>query len=403
MTTVLARHTTAPVRQASSLAHVGLADLEELPVLRTASFSSSTKAALFDGLLRSAEDAADRLAAKAPRDPEAALIHLLTRNRFLKGSRSNAPATDRHITQAIAAGEPIPLALRGFPFKQCDNGLKASGPLPDLAEAGALIRLAELAGAYRQLYSPGVHITLLADGGYYRPRPASDLSIYRQALEDLITGLHLQNTVTIVDQAAALKTASPERWSQRASLIERLHRQIAQTIRYCDAASATNRLNSLAAVPFDALFRSMIYSVPVPGGSDPAWTTAVLSDIYTTTGPLGEARREVLRRAWQDTTQYTAVATADHQLQLFDTLPYLRLASGAPRPGAFGFSYLGGSLLPWHGTGFIDERHRVGVDFAVTLRAAGYVALGTDQPFAYVAPSLVEETLRTDLIRLKSR
>ncbi len=402
MTTVLARQATAPVLQASSLARVGLADLE-LPVLRTVGLPATTRVALLDGVLRSAHEAADRLAAKAPRDPEAALIHLLTRNRFLKGSRSNAPATDRVITQAISVGEPVPLALRGFPFKQCDNGLKASGPLPDLAEAGALIRLAELAGAYQQLYSPGLHITLLADGGYYRPRPSSDLSLYRYALEDLITRLGLQNTVAIGDQAAALQAASPEHWSHRASLIDRLHQEIEQKIRYCDAASATSRLTGLAALPFDALFRSMIYSVPVPGGSDPVWTAAVLSDVHATTGPLADTRREVLRQAWQDTTQYIAVATADHQLQLFEALPYLRLASGSPRPGAFGFSYLGGSLLPWHGTGFIDERHRVGVDFAVTLRAAGYVALGTGQPFAYVAPSLVEDTLRTDLIRLKSR
>ena len=83
---------------------------------------------------------------KSPHDVVAALHRILTRSRFLKGSRSCFPL-DTAVAQMlpfVQARQPITVLTIGFPFKQHDNGLKAAGPWPDLAELGALLRLKEL-------------------------------------------------------------------------------------------------------------------------------------------------------------------------------------------------------------------------------------------------------------------
>ncbi|WP_405055758.1 isocyanide synthase family protein [Kribbella sp. NBC_01505] len=408
MTTVLTR-LPAPIGAAPSLARTPLHELD-LPPQRRLALDHATLRRLTTTLTGSATEAAVRLAARTPADPVDALIHLLTRNRFLKGSRSNAPVESaRHlIRRFVQQGEPVPVLLRGFPFKHHDNRLKAEGPAPDLAETAAFTRLTELASAYRHGYPPGLHITVLTDGGYYRPRPTADLTTYQRQLE-------APQDVVLVAQADALQAAAPDAWAERGALLAGLLPDLTALAGTHDPIETTSRFRRSGLVPadgvpaFDALFRSLTYSVPVPGIPDAQWSATVLGEVHRTDAPgsLGEARRAVLRQARQDALHYTAVATADHRLGLFAALPQLRLASGAPRPGTFGFSYLGGSLLPWHGSGYVDERLRVGVDFAVTLRAAGYVAVGpAAQPYLYAAPAISERladpAARLEL-RLKSR
>ncbi|MGH3924943.1 MAG: hypothetical protein ACRDTT_19125, partial [Pseudonocardiaceae bacterium] len=83
-----------------------------------------------------------------PPDVVAAIHRILTRSRFLKGSRSCFPLATAmtQIRPFVEARQPVTILASGFPFKQHDNLLKAAGPWPDLAELGALLRLKELQG-----------------------------------------------------------------------------------------------------------------------------------------------------------------------------------------------------------------------------------------------------------------
>jgi hypothetical protein len=324
-----------------------------------------------------------------PVDAATALHHLFTRHRFLKGSRSLYPRTQAipAIRRLTKAGAPVRVYVRGFPFKQYDNGLKAAGPLPDLAEAAALVRLRELQRAFTELYPPGLRITVLADGGYYRPRQAADLARYHDELARLVTLTGTAGFLEIRAQDDVLATAmGHEAWHRRNEWVKRTADRIATSIQpghaRHDAALATNQLHRLGlatpGVPrFDAIFRSLLYSVPVPGDGGPEWASRVLSAAWDLRAPppLRMARLAVRERAWQDAIRYIATATVDERLGALDSLPpHVRLVTAAPRTGAFGFTYLGGStLLPWHGTGFLDARGRVGVDFLVALRSRAYV------------------------------
>jgi hypothetical protein len=119
-----------------------------------------------------------------PRDVVAALHRILTRSRFLKGSRSCFPLETAvaKMTPFIKAQRPVTILASGFPFKQHDNGLKAAGPWPDLAELGALLRLKELHATFAALYPPGLQVVVLNDGGYSRPRDPAEIQRYRQQL-----------------------------------------------------------------------------------------------------------------------------------------------------------------------------------------------------------------------------
>lgn len=423
----------------SSLAHLPLSRLGDRIRPATAAWELTTDETcrLVTAMIERSDAAAARLAETTRRaaasgggrpDPAAALHHLLTRNRFLKGSRSLFPRRDALalIRRFTDSGAPVRLLVRGFPFKQRDNRLKAAGPQPDLAELGALVRLRELRQAFRDLYPPGLRVTVLSDGGYYRSRPSEDLSTYRQGLARLAALAGVDGYLTVRAQAEVLAAAvGPDQWRYRTTLVEGLVGEFTATTetarrRYA-ADLATGQLARLGpsppgVPPFRAIFDSILYCVPVPGGDSLELSAAVLGAVsdLRVPPPLRDARRAVLDRAWRDALRYVATATVDARLQLFDRLPpHVRLSTGVPRAGTFGFTYLGGStLLPWHGTGCIDRGGAVGVDFLVASLARGLTPVysplaGTGQPWCLVAPVDAEraETLTQLLatIRLKPR
>src|SRR5690606_19595634 len=143
---------------------------------------------------------------------------------------------------------------------------------------------------------------------------------------------------------------------------------------------------AVAEPPF-CLFRdmltSLVYSVPVPvppGKDRLGWSTVVFSDLYNLTdhsvsAEVRGARAAVLRRAWHTVGRYLATLRVDEELGYEELLPNrVRLAVSAARPGRCGFTYLGGSgLLPWQGTGVIDRRGQLAVDFAVALVDQAFV------------------------------
>ena len=348
-------------------------------------------------------------------DVVAALHRILTRSRFLKGSRSCFPLETAlaQMLPFVEAQQPITILTIGFPFKQHDNGLKADGPWPDLAELGALLRLKELETAFTALYPPGLRLVVLNDGGYSRPRGWAEMRRYRRQLRRYAQLVGLGGAVRFCDQSRFVaRVLGPREWNMR----ER-HRHIYQALISMVAGSpralrcaglVDQRLADtvapglLAGVPsFREIVSSLVYSVPVPwpaqAGSDARqWACQVLAWPDQFTAPdlpreLAAARRAVISYAWQDAVNYLASSLADAAVGVAEQLPlHVRLATVASRPGCSGFSYLGGStLLPWHGTGCLDGRGLLCAEFLVSLDHRGFLPvycdlIGDEQPLLMV-------------------
>lgn len=348
-----------------------------------------------------------------PRDVVAALHRVLTRSRFLKGSRSCFPVQTamEQITPFVEAWHPVTIMVSGFPFKQHDNGLKAAGPWPDLAELGALLRFKELQGAFTALYPPGLRVVVLNDGGYSRPRAAAEMLRYRRQLRRYAQLLGLDEVVYFHDQSSFVAgLLGRHGWEQR----ERYRRRFRELISVlasghrCMAGASRADQRLAEALPaelttgvpsFRDILSSLVYSVPVPVPPrvDPRrWACDVLArpDEYFDPGlplELVAARREVLASAWGDTVSHLAASLADLASGVAQRYPpHVRLATVASRQGCSGFSYLGGSgLLPWHGTGCLDGRGLLCAEFLVSLDHRGFVPvysdhIGDEQPLLMV-------------------
>jgi hypothetical protein len=348
-----------------------------------------------------------------PADVVAALHRILTRSRFLKGSRSCFPLQTAmaQISPFVEARRPVTILASGFPFKQHDNGLKAAGPWPDLAELGALLRFKELQRAFAALYPPGLHVVVLNDGGYLRPRASMEMVRYRHQLQRYAQLVGLANTVFFHDQSAFVaELLGSHGWAQREGYRRRFREMIsllaASPRSLASAAQADQRLAEalppelLAGLPsFRDILSSLVYSVPVPvpPSTDPRrWACAVLArpDEYLDPAvppKLAAARRAVLESAWRDTVNHLAASLADIASGVAQRYPpHVRLATVASRQGCSGFSYLGGSaLLPWHGTGCLDGRGLLCAEFLVSLDHRGFLPvysdyIGNEQPLFMV-------------------
>ena len=150
---------------------------------------------------------------------------------------------------------------------------------------------------------------------------------------------------------------------------------------------------------------SMVYSVPVPvpSGVDPRrWACEVLAwpDRYTEpdlSPDLASARQQVVASAWKDSVNHLAACLADTATGVHRRYPpHVRLATVVSRPGCSGFSYLGGStLLPWHGTGCLDDRGLLCAEFLVSLDHRSFLPvysdlIDEDQPLLMVPSTRVE-------------
>jgi hypothetical protein len=364
-------------------------------------------------------------------DQVAAAFHsVLTHARFRQGPRRNISVADvaDKVRPFVLDSTAIVLTIQGFPFKQADNGLKASGPLPDLAEFGGMLRLWELVQALRQLYPPGVRLTVMRDGGYYRPRPAEDLAAYRTATTALWAHIGDPDVEWVDKLDAARHRLGPQRTQQWEQDIQRYRSAIEQATSAaadaCDPDAAQLPVHTITkdlpagAVPsFPSLFGSLLYSVKIPGG-DAEWSRMVLTDpLNHTTEPsrdLRSARRELIRRAWSATTSYLATCAADarHGVNAALFADGIHLSTSLPGPGKVGFAYLGGNLLyPWHGTGYVDATGKLGAAFALLLGASSLVPVyraGSAQPLLWIPPELTirrgdDRLVAIDSVRLRSR
>ena len=364
-------------------------------------------------LAASTDSATGRRPPQHPPDVVAALHRVLTRSRFLKGSRSCFPLETAlaQMVPFVESRQPITILTIGFPFKQHDNGLKATGPWPDLAELGALLRLKELDNAFTALYPPGLRVVILNDGGYSRPRGWAEMRRYRRQLQRYAQLVGLGNSVRFCDQSRFVaRILGPRGWNTREkhrrtykeliSMLAGRPRELRSAALVDQRLAGTLLPALLAGVPsFRDIVSSLVYSVPVPApaGTDPRqWACQVLAwpDRFTASDvspELAAARREVISCAWQDSANYLAACLADAAVGVAEQFPlHVRLATVASRPGCSGFSYLGGStLLPWHGTGCLDGRGLLCAEFLVSLDHRGFLPvycdlIGDEQPLLMV-------------------
>lgn len=390
-----------------------------LNTLRTSSEAASARLAnnavkhlegLRDG--RTGVSAGDRLP-QHPQEIVVALHRILTRSRFLKGSRScfSLATAMEQMVPFIQSRQPITILTIGFPFKQHDNGLKVSGPWPDLAELGALLRLKELDGAFKAVYPPGLRVVVLNDGGYSRPRGRPEMRRYRRQLQRYAQLVDLGNAVRFCDQSCFVAhLLGPRGWStrekyrrtfrDRISLLAGGPRELLNAPRIDQLLAEALPPALLAGLPsFRDILSSLVYSVPVPpraGADSRRWACEVLACPDGFTAPdlspeLASARRQVVDSAWQDSVNYLAASLADAAAGVAAQFPpHVRLATVASRPGCSGFSYLGGStLLPWHGTGCLDGRGVLCAEFLVSLDHRGFLPvycdlIGDEQPLMMV-------------------
>jgi hypothetical protein len=349
-----------------------------------------------------------------------ALHHVFSRKQFLKGSRSHyQPADmDRDAAPFVQRGQPIDVVLLGFPIKQSLNRLKAFGPLPDLAEFGGIARLRELQQAARVVYPPGLQFRILTDGRHFRPRPAAITGAYSRKLREYadLVGIGDRTTIEEIDEVAR-RRLGPELPDRRSTLVARYRQVLCDALRDFDITN--NPLRTLESIDtlasevdgpealvqdlglFREMLMSVVYSVPVPNpaGTDRiTWSSLVYADVYnladhTVSHEVCQARAAVLRRAWHTVVRYLATLRVDEELEYEKLFPdRVRLTVSAARPGRCGFTYLGGSgLLPWQGTGALDPRGQVAVDFAVSMLDQGFIPvystlLGPRQPWLMVPP-----------------
>ncbi|MEV4756997.1 L-tyrosine/L-tryptophan isonitrile synthase family protein [Micromonospora sp. NPDC049559] len=407
---------------ATSVAELPLAELRERPVLagHAVRLSRAESTALVDRLVDEALAAGYETGARAARlgtgETAPSLVHrVLGAKRFRRGARDAYPlaVAERDIRPRVERGEPIRAVLPAFPVKQADSGLKALGPLPDLAEFGLLLRLRELAAAVAAVYPPGLRITVLTDGNHFRVRPRAATAPYLACLDRYLRLVGAGEILEIrdVDEVAA-EELGPGAVRARGAIEARHRAALEDAYRDLDvardprAALARSRTLDPAApgTPGPAvadLFRSLVHSVPLPPGAvDPR---ILYADLYHV-GPavpseIAHDRRAVLRAAWDAALHYASVARTDHDLG-YDRLlrPRIRLTLSIPSPGRCGLAGLGGSaLMPWQGTGAVDQRGHVSTDFAVHLRDQAFVPvhsplLGDAQPW-FMAPITVLEPL----------
>ncbi|HEX4815174.1 MAG TPA: L-tyrosine/L-tryptophan isonitrile synthase family protein [Nonomuraea sp.] len=416
---------TAPARRlpalshANSLAELPLAEMSdgELAAGHAIRLGERESLEIVEALVQSAEHAAAGTGKSVPKgdDLVAAVYHLLMRPQFRKGARANftLAVAEREIRPRVADGAPIPLITRGFPVKFPYNPLKAMGSMPDLAELAALIRLRELHRTVQQVYPPGLAITVLVDGRHFRTHPEDLLGAYQSKLvhyHSLIGGADVL-TMTDLNEAAERRMGAgamrrhaalvPQRVAELHDLLAGL--DVTTGPPYALEQATLRTARAAGAVPhFEALFRSLMYTVPLARPRDAGFARRLYADLFNLTDPavpepLTAERRTVLARAWDDTIQYLAVVWTDRDLGFDEALfsHHIRLTPN-PRRGNLGFSYLGGSsILPWHGTGALNVSGRASADFAVSLLDQGFVPaysplLGPAQPWVMVPVTATE-------------
>lgn len=97
-----------------------------------------------------------------------------------------------HIAQLVAKKHPLNMLVVSFPFKSANHDKKTLSALPDMAERRSLEYLQTILNEIKQVYPPGVQLTVFCDGIPFAPLfhiPYSNVVTYQQALQALASDL----------------------------------------------------------------------------------------------------------------------------------------------------------------------------------------------------------------------
>jgi len=413
----------------ATMATLRVAELRPAPLVDRDAVQLSARQTdqLVSQLVSTAHQASASLAEKVLRattDPLDRIYEVIQRRPFRAGSRANYRPADarRDFGAAVDRGEPLRLCMMWFAVKHDSNRLKASGPLPDLAELSMLVRIVELVRTLRAVYPPGVRdFHLLNDGEHFRPHPDTRFADGLRTLHRYAEAVGADFLQLGTIDELANRVYEPHILRGHAKLKADVRAAYAKSFESLDITGdpiGTLRL-AAAADPlrnFVSLFRSMVFSVPVPGGPSTQWSQRVFAELYEV-GPavpadLRAARQAVLRTAWSDALEYQSTLAADAEYGYLDKLvPGSLRFTQRPRPGRAAFAPLSGvPVAPCHATGVIDARGIVTDDFWVALLDQGFVPLyspllGNSQPFAMVpATSITDGAFELlDQTRLRTR
>ncbi|WP_394832639.1 L-tyrosine/L-tryptophan isonitrile synthase family protein [Pendulispora rubella] len=390
---------------AQTIAKLALAELDAPPVAadHAVHLSLEQSRAIVDRLVARAELDAERNAAAAlaalqvgpvpASDVERTvrlLHHVLTRKQFCKGPRGHYPIESamRDMGPHIERHLPVHIVILGFPIKHCESALKAFGPLPDVAELGALVRLRELELSVQRLFEPGLRLTVLTDGQHYRPRSEARVAAYLNGLHAYLDWVGAERIAFRDIDDLAEATFGPGTRARRQEVIRQEEHRLRAALEGLSVDHDPLRTLRVAAarhadsehLTFQELFLSLVHSVPIPpppSGMTPlAWSKALYEDLFNLERDgLRDARRTLLTTAWEHSIRYMASVRANALLRYYGEPFDVRVRMGVvPRAGRLGISLLGGStLLPWHGTGCVDARGYVSTEFAISLLDQGFV------------------------------
>lgn len=160
-----------------------------------------------DGLFRKPEVLViPRGGDKEPFDLNERVMEILMDKAIRRGSGINVDYDTRlryqeKMAKHIAQEQPIEFVFNAFPFK-CHNPFETARRTPDLGEIAFLQRLADINETVRQIYSPGVNFTVLAEGqtfGHLFGANTEEIEKYQRRLKEFSQNMNLGGVVEIVD------------------------------------------------------------------------------------------------------------------------------------------------------------------------------------------------------------
>ncbi|MEK7174693.1 MAG: L-tyrosine/L-tryptophan isonitrile synthase family protein [Patescibacteria group bacterium] len=294
----------------------------------------------------------------------------------------NRDAWLQKIDRFVATAEKIPFTILGFPFKIAVP-LKTNRTMPDLGEATALRRLADIIDCVRREYAPGAHITVFTEGafGRFSGIPESVWMRYREALKRLVAILDY-NDIEIRDLGDMENTVPDfaKRWEAKTAELGRLYENGDHNIRE----------------KYEGTRESLYRIIPTKERN-----LEVLMDVYNedlTDDAVSNEVRAIRKRLREEV--HKAIFKYHAYLGVRDDLHYLEtVAPGAiplsvsPKPNRLGIIplNLASVRLPYHGVPvYYPEKNLVDIEYLVDLlrSAATYTAVhwendGDPKPFYY--------------------
>src|SRR3989344_2609392 len=333
------------------------------------------------------------------RDTPKIILEILMDHDYRKSPKHFIPKPEfiSKIKRQISDDKPVELVIPLFPCK-VHNRLKAKGIYPDLSEILTILRLMEICLAIKEVYNPGGHFLIAADGFRFKKSwrvSSEDIKNYQDRIKEFINLTGANKYMELVDYEKFINEnySKEEKLQRNFNYLKAVskYRSFSQKIRKSNFKNSFDLFNyakiydpdfdySNSEGRFVPLFRSTMYSICFSelfrdlSDSDIKY---LFQDIYDTKDKnYGKIREKILEITFKSTINYmTAIRTDRSNDPLVRILPYALRCTIHSKPGQIGLSTISKSarIESWHGTGFIDKKGKAGVDFLISLETEGYL------------------------------